>query len=231
MLNCYSIIAGARTGSTHLCDLLTSTGRLGNPSEYFNEHLIPSYESSLGGTPGLSYVDKIISCTASKNGVVGIKLSELGQLLKCYKLDFAQNISRWIWLRREDKIAQAVSTYLSWETDIWDYSRLPERREVSYSKEKILSAYQHIIQEEALMEVFLMGRPTLEIYYEKDVCSNPEITIEKILSFLEVPGDNLPTILSQQKSMSTKINQEFIERFKIDLPSMDANQSLYTHTL
>jgi LPS sulfotransferase NodH len=219
MSNYYAIIAGARTGSTHLCDLLTSTKKLGTPAEYFNEHLIPSYEANFGQSE-LSYIEKIPQFTASENGIVGIKLSELGQLLKAYRLNFAQKISRWIWLRREDKIAQAVSTYLAWETDIWDFSRLEQRPPVLYSKQKIAKAYQHVLEEDALMEVFLMGRPTLQISYEKDVCTEPNQTIEKILTFLEVGKDNLAPILSGQKSMSTNINMEFIEQFKIDLPSI-----------
>jgi LPS sulfotransferase NodH len=57
----YSIISTPRSGTTYLCSLLQKTGRMGNPEEYFNDDLIPTYQEKLKleGNPQ-SYLDKII---------------------------------------------------------------------------------------------------------------------------------------------------------------------------
>ena len=211
----YAIITGTRTGSSHLCDLLESTNRLGSPTEYFNPDWRKLYESKFPNTEH-SFTDKIMWFSKKENFVVGVKLNDITQLYTAFKEGMGNRITHWIWLRRCDKVAQAVSRYIAWETDVWDCTELHKRPPVQYSKERISNVLKGIVEEEMWIELFLRDKKFIELQYETDVCESPDQAVTSILDFLNVPQYDLPQLASKQLVMTTDLNTEFIKRFKAE---------------
>ena len=147
----YIICTSPRSGSTLLCDLLTSTGICGQPRSYFHRpslsawldaHNLPSIE----GEPHLATLKRVFDA-AIRSGRAGGKL--FGLRLQQHSLEFfldqmrvfdpdaesdAERIhavfgrTAFIYLTRRDKIAQAVSYAKAEQTGLWH--RAPDGREI-----------------------------------------------------------------------------------------------------
>lgn len=130
-----------RTGSTLLCGLLESTGVAGRPESYFRQPDEPSWAnrwgivSSPGG--GFSYADYVRAALAegrTANGVFAARImwgtldAVISKLATIYPdspgsdvelLTRAFGRTRFVYLRREDVLAQAVSWLRAEQTGVW----------------------------------------------------------------------------------------------------------------
>ncbi len=73
----YIIATTSRSGSTHLCRMLTSTRRLGEPAEYYNVRVKPQRMKLWNVTSDLEYFQQVLLRTSTDNGVCGIKTATL----------------------------------------------------------------------------------------------------------------------------------------------------------
>jgi trehalose 2-sulfotransferase len=123
----YTLAFAPRSGSNEICNLLTRNG-LGCPSELFQTLLHPTRGVA---SDDLGTTDHLISIIKSHtiNGVFGSKMAHdhrgriegvLSRTISNYRNldDFLPN-HRWIWLRRCDKIAQAVSLSRAEQSGAW----------------------------------------------------------------------------------------------------------------
>ena len=71
----FAIFSTPRTGSTALCNCLTSNG-LGDVREYFNEMVLQQYNLSLNGKPMkfATYVQTAFSQGLSSDGIFGVNI-------------------------------------------------------------------------------------------------------------------------------------------------------------
>jgi len=214
----YGIITGSRTGSSHFCELLESTNRLGSPNEYFNPDMRIYYEDYFEKT-NQSYLDKVIWSSKKENFVVGTKFNDVTHVHSAWKEGMLDKITHWIWLKRRNKVAQAVSRYIAWKSDVWDYSEMYKfkPKSIPYSQEDINFLISEIEKEEMWIELFLKDKKFMKITYETDVCECPEQTVTSVLNFLDITTKDLPALKSSQKIMSTSLNKDFIERYKKDV--------------
>lgn len=121
----YVIASTPRSGSTLLCDLLLATGRLGVPTEYFNnKDAVKATAERLGlphPPPIDGYLREVRRRRTSANGVFGTKLHfhQAAERLPhpVFRRFLAE--SRFVWLRRRDLLAQSISLALAWQTDRW----------------------------------------------------------------------------------------------------------------
>src|SRR5947209_13992998 len=85
----YMICSTGRSGSTLLCSLLTNTGVMGVPHEYFNlsrhgQFLIKRLKDRADGEiPMEEYFDALVKHRTTPNGVFGIK-AHINQCLRHY---------------------------------------------------------------------------------------------------------------------------------------------------
>jgi LPS sulfotransferase NodH len=130
-----------RTGSSLLAEALASTGVLGKPEEYFDVHKQNQdfWVKRLGiRVPG-EYLEKAIVAGTTPNGVFGLKLhwhqipgliASIGHAEGCTPAEAAaRTFDAWLnrrfvkiqylWLRRRNKIAQAISYYRAAQTNVW----------------------------------------------------------------------------------------------------------------
>ena len=107
----YFIGATSRSGSTYLCGLLTSTGRLGAPLEYLNPG--PNNGAPLCAQWGVDFGSPehldMIRATATE-GLFGVK-GAVGAYERFVEWLGAPALL--IWMRRADKLRQAISLYLA----------------------------------------------------------------------------------------------------------------------
>jgi LPS sulfotransferase NodH len=130
-----------RTGSSLLAEALASTGVLGKPEEYFDVHKQNQdfWVKRLGiRVPG-EYLEKAIVAGTTANGVFGLKLhwhqipgliASIGHAEGCTPAEAAaRTFDAWLtrrfvkiqylWLRRRNKIAQAISYYRAAQSNVW----------------------------------------------------------------------------------------------------------------
>jgi trehalose 2-sulfotransferase len=108
-----------RSGSTWLTRLLIQTRALGRPWE----HLAPdaSLFERLPAQDWRGYLDAIGRGSATDNGVAGVKanLFQVVPLLSRGLLDDPSRRNVWVYLTREDLVAQAISLHRAFATGEW----------------------------------------------------------------------------------------------------------------
>lgn len=212
----YAVLCTNRSGSSFLCEALTSTNRCGKPQEFFNpwikEQLAEefSYHKGKGifpedekGRPILfdrvKYKEKIIKDFRTKNDVFGIKVVGFWQLM-----DFAsskpQNDWKYIYLYREDKVLQAISAYIADKTNGWHKETTPPE----YDKDAIKWYYDMILKDEEVILEYLQDKNYLSLSYENDLCESLEQTVTSILNYLDISTEELPEIKISNKYRKPK---------------------------
>lgn len=137
----YVICTAPRTGSTLLAHALAATGIAGHPNEYFDIHAHNEqfWIDRLAIADAADYLPRAIDAGTTANGVFGLKLlwhqsPALLARLKAAAPDLAGTADslsdpllaaafgspvRYVWLRRRDKLAQAISYYRASRTGRW----------------------------------------------------------------------------------------------------------------
>lgn len=220
----YVIASSYRSGSTHLCTCLWRTGLLGAPFEYFNyEHEMTFMYARLGASCADDYLEKLIACRMSDNGVFGFKAhfhhfraalrNSPAMLRRLAPLQF-------VFIRRSDPIAQAVSLAKAYQTRAWLSPSSRDRREVPlfYSAEFIAACLEEIREQEGLWIDWFDSRgiQPYSVIYE-DLLRNESQIVQEICARLEVTRDE-PSIaeVPRVQPQSDGVNADWIRRFKAD---------------
>jgi trehalose 2-sulfotransferase len=142
----YLIASTPRCGSTFLTSVLWQTGVLGAPAEYWNFHKRVKPVATgikmmqrLDATSPDDYLNKLLACRTTRNGIFGVKVLfvQFSQALK----RFPQVLERlapltYIYIEREDKVAQAVSLAKLAQHGGW-----PERRGRAWQARSVAVPY------------------------------------------------------------------------------------------
>lgn len=210
----YIICASHRSGSTLLCEGMRWTWRCGNPKEYLSPvHCVDLHERGDVETdpqkdfPG--YIDELLRTRRSENGVFGIKIMwrHLRQFprrmdIPCAMQDhrrLARSLrqvfgrSHFIWSRREDKVAQAISFLKAKQTGLFTHQQAAEGQrqadeaKLAYDFQAIDSLVERLEDEERQWrKIFQLGRiRPLTINYE-DIASDYPGEVERALRHIGV---------------------------------------------
>lgn len=216
----YVIASSPRSGSTFLSRSLALTGLMGAPSEVLN----PGYDlrflkNRFRATSPADYIAKLVAHRTSRNGVFGMKahFQNFEAFLAEYPplLDVLAPVT-FIYLTREDKVAQAVSMARALQTDQWS-SRVKRgaRPTLQYDRELIENCLKEVALQDAgwkrWLETHKLER--FELTYES-LIADPAATLAAILEFLGVQEDepdvvDFPVIEKQGDDTNT----EWIGRF------------------
>lgn len=238
----YIICTNPRSGSWLLTEGLASTQLAGNPREWFNtleeqqqravwrmEHPSDlSFES---------YLRLVIAKSMSQNRISGIKLhyyqfAELPQsvegIASLCGLTPAQLLStlfpnaRFIWLTRRDKVRQAISLELAFQTDRWwSVEGTHQHRDQQDAPSPHFDPHAIAHKEARLLENDASWRAYFEencispftIYYE-DLIANYPKTIAAILKWLGVyDADTITVPETRLKRQSNALNEEWVTRY------------------
>jgi LPS sulfotransferase NodH len=206
----YVLFATPRTGSYLLCEVLTATGVAGRPTEY----LAAGWRRSAAAhnidllADLSSYLALAIRNEATPNGVFGIKATwrqfdELSDRLRPRtrsrdRHDLADELAarcghvEFAWIRRRDKVRQAVSFWRALQTGEWSrYSGpdpMPGAPSAAYDFGAIRELGRQIEEDEASIQAYLDHRNArhLEVWYE-DLSRAPERIAARVLEHLGLP--------------------------------------------
>src|SRR5919201_517480 len=128
----YVVCATPRSGSSFLCEVLSSTGVAGRPEDYFWN--LPFWSAHWGLTDFPGFAQRLLHEGTTANGVFGSKL--MWDQLDDVGKQFATLLSlgdagppevlaaafpnlHYIWLTRRDKLRQGISYSRAMETKVW----------------------------------------------------------------------------------------------------------------
>lgn len=218
----YMVATSPRSGSTYFCLLLWRSGALGAPMEYLNFRSSGGIAQRLGGDSITAYWEELLRLRTSPNGVFGFKIF-VGNYVQTLKVhpDLVPHIGsdKVIFLRREDKIAQAVSHHKAMETGLW-FAGFPRHQEVEYDFQKLLRCYRWAKQQDLQWEKLfsLTGAEPLRLTYE-DVVSDPVSAIDRVCTYLNVAQDPSMTLehIALTEPQADSLSREWAERFAAEL--------------
>lgn len=243
----YLICATPRTGSSLLCGLLESTGVAGHPESYFRAPDEPSWAARWGiSTPGgtfrfADYLAAAVAAGRTGNGVFAARImwgtmgevtDRLAQLHPGLTgtdgelLDQAFGATRYVYLRRGNVLAQAVSWLRAEQANVWfettqarpEPGQEPGREpwpEPRFDSGRIHDLIQMIEEHNAAWQEWFRpaGTQPYLVQYE-DLDADPAGTTRGILGFL---GLDLPPnreIRVQHRRLADDLNAEWIRRYQ-----------------
>ncbi|MCW8090397.1 Stf0 family sulfotransferase [Alteromonas sp. ASW11-130] len=212
------IASTVRSGSHMLGHALHQTGAFGFPLEYVNEKNLERWKSIFNTRALDDTLAQIQKHRTSPNGVFGIKIhySHLRQLGGFDGLKKLFVNPSFIWLTREDIIAQAVSLSIAKQTGAWISQQNVENEDVTYDAKQIDEGVRRIIFENASWQYALNASASHFLHVNfTDVKNNTASIIRNIADFMQVDIDtsNLPH-KPVTKKQSKHINQLWIEKFQ-----------------
>lgn len=235
----YVVCSTQRSGSTYLCQLLDSTGRLGHPLEFFEARaetgLPPHPGYFLAGLPrtgaGIrddlrptegpaysdlttvngweSHLNRTFALGTTPNGVFGAKLmwnqladlqqhaAAIERLAGLSGLELLESLFegdagvRFIWMRRRDKVRQAISLWRALQTRTWRLEHPGGDADppiLRYSFDGVEHLRRRLSADDSAWERFFDRHriaPT-ELVYEEDVAPDPDASVRRVAATVRV---------------------------------------------
>jgi trehalose 2-sulfotransferase len=206
----YFVCATPRCGSWFLCGLLASTGVAGRPHEWFWRDTRKSLEQAWDVGNAEEYLELVLSAGSTPNGVFGAKVM-FGALP-----DLAPFPNpRFVWLRRRDRVAQAVSFAKAVQTGSWHHWDPEPTTQPSYRFDAVDALLREIDDLDACWQRWFEheGIEPLKLAYES-VVADPRAETLRVLEFLSVelpPGVSVRPLTLARPNGS---GDEWAERYR-----------------
>lgn len=246
MFDGYILCGTPRTGSTLLCDMLTATGVAGEPDSFFMRDIDPVWAGTWGlPDPGgagpahdASYLAAVIRAGTGNTGIFGLRLmrenlEDMTSLLDRLHPGLPDDSARieaafgrvlFLHLRREDKLAQAVSLIKAEQTGLWhiapngrELERLAPPAEPVYDRARIARKLAELEVLDAAWEPWFAreGISPLRIGYEA-LSADPAGTVRRICAALGVAEPDPATLRPGVARLSDAVSAEWIARFRAE---------------
>jgi LPS sulfotransferase NodH len=238
----YVICTAPRTGSTLLAQALTSTGRAGRPHEFFDiyAHNEQFWVKSLNIGEPAEYLPKVLAAGTTDNGVFGLKLlwhqspALLSKLQAAVpgRVNGAKALSdallsasfetpvHYIWLRRHNKLAQAISYYRASRTGLWRSTGDPATSNAATGPEPEFD-YPQIEQYARLVnhfdaqwhQFFRLNKLKILMMWYENFIANYESSVSHVLDFLGIVHDGASLPPPRLRRQADDRSAEWEERF------------------
>lgn len=190
----YAVCGAPRSGSNYFCEILGSTGVLGQPREYFNGAVRRLRDDPTYPDDPRKQIGRILTMGATANGVYALKLfpglfDTVAPHLRLTEM--LPNLT-FVRLRRRDVLGQAISWVRSIQSQQFR-STDAVRGEIAYDGEAIRTYVAQVCQRNARWEMFFArtGIEPIEVLYE-DIAAAPQPAVERIARAMGV--DPAPVI-------------------------------------
>jgi LPS sulfotransferase NodH len=220
----YFVCATPRTGSSLLCGLLDSTGVAGHPEAYFRPPDRSMWAARWGlpsGSSRLDFVQAARAAGSTPNGVFGAKLmwDALEQLVGEFDDEVgwaAFGRVAFVYLRRTDAVAQAVSRVRAEQTGVWSDgagSSAGSSAVLSFDAGAITAYLAEVEAENVAWESWFAtnGVEPFRVRYEDLDADNVGVTAE-VLEFLGLRAAH--PIVPRHRRQADALNREWIERYR-----------------
>jgi trehalose 2-sulfotransferase len=224
----YFLCGTPRSGSWLLCGLLASTGVAGRPHEWFWRDTEEANRRAWGVSNFRDYVARVRDAGTTPNGVFGSKLmwGYLADLLaRLYELGDASSDAslierhfprpRFVWIRREDVAAQAVSWAKAIQTGHWHHWDGPDREVVPvYDREQIDALASEAAAHDAAWRTWFAANEIepLVVRFEDLIADKADVT-RAVLGFLGLTADGL-SIAELTLPTSDRLNAKWLARYR-----------------
>lgn len=205
----YAVASTERSGSTLLCRIMAETGLLGLPANYL--HIEWQREILRRGDKGLDLLNILYRLRTTPNGCFGIKFHHPTKDISHPAFNGFEP-DQWVFTRRHDKLAQAISWSIATQTNSW-WSEAPEQWEASYDFNNILTIAGAIVLEDSLWEQRLeqCNVPVHEIWYGSH---GIDTLGTKMVELMKPPMDEPYKFeFPELKRQRTKRSQEWAAKF------------------
>ncbi len=195
----YLICTHPRSGSNYFCELLSSTGELGHPADYFHEgHLQLSGLTSSKKADLEAQLTHVMQATPTANGVVGIKLFFFDvPALQAAGIMDRLSAFRCIFLQRRDKLAQAISIRKTLMSGQLTSHHAHSGKDADYDYDDIRLRIVRTLRAEQGWRAFFRTRgiqPFMCCY--EDLAETPRPIIDKVATFV---GLSKPVAIQSEK--------------------------------
>jgi len=212
-----------RSGSNFLCDLMTQTDRLGKPEEYFSPYVLRRWFAGRGAHAADS-CHLVLEAGTTNNAVASFKLFPFHFQLLQGEINLSEwfGAPRWVWLRRRDLLAQAISLSIAAQAKSWHHQD-PEQSTPVYDARDIDRKLSRLSKHVAMWETYFArtGISPLEIWYEV-VTADPRAAVERIGAFADIHlTDVTVTAGLRVKKQRSELNREWRQRFLADRGTVD----------
>ncbi len=215
--NAFAIGFTPRSGSTLLARALLESGIAGAPGDYFAPHVRQAAAERWGDIPLRQYLDILLAHRTSPQGVFGFKVAwqswirvmDIGEMLKPI---------RWVWVRRRNVIAQAVSLEIARQTDQWNSWQSGVEKEPEYDFDAIHVHRRRLTANNQEWEHYFRDREItpLEVTYE-DFAADYTGTLEGVFEFLQIDTSGVELPEPPFQKLASERNREWIRRYRTDL--------------
>ena len=241
LLDAYLICATPRTGSSLLCGLLESTGVGGHPESYFRQPDEQTWAarwglllSSDGHFSYADFVQAAIAAGSTENGVFAARImwgtleEVIDRLGKVYRdlvgadldlLNRALGLTRFVYLRRDDVVAQAVSWLRAEQTNLWhEDDRFRQEHPVQmphFDLEEIRRLVRLINEHnEAWQDWFSSVGITPHLVRYEDLAADPVSVTGSTLDYLGLALPRGHEIRARHRRLADDLNAEWIDRYR-----------------
>ncbi len=237
MFDSYIICATPRSGSTLLCDLLAGTGRTGAPNSFYRRQSIPNWVRRWGLDPDAPGFERTYLEVARQMGTAGTGMFGMRQmwdhkasmdavfarlfpdLSELDRLRYAFGTIRFLYLRRDDLVAQAVSRAKAEQSGLWHQhadgtarEQVGIRREPTYDRTQIAMFVAEAEADNQQWEDWFTAYDIepLRLTYET-LSADPQETLDRIMADFGL-DQAVATVKSQK--LSDAVSGDWIERFR-----------------
>jgi LPS sulfotransferase NodH len=228
------IVASVQRSGTHLlCSVLRGTGVAGLPEEYFLSKPGQTWEERWGAPSRVAYVQYVLQQNITANGVFGTvvmwsyfeRMLEMLREIPAYKnLNEAQLLAavfckpKYIWMRRRNHVAQAVSWAMACQTGAWSQKAgeksLP--RAIPKFDFKVIDEWCNRIaaHDEGWANYFRENQIEPLVLFYEDVVASHRAAAQRVLEFLGLPfrpGMEIPPPAVEKQA--TRISEEWAARY------------------
>lgn len=232
----YIICATPRSGSTLLCDLLAGTGVTGHPNSFYRPQSISDWVQGWGLDPDAPDFDRTYLHVARQMGTAATGMFGMRQMW-AHKLEMDATLNRlfpglsemerlkaafgsirYLYLQRDDLVAQAVSHAKAEQSGLWHQyvdgstrEQVGEKRRPIYNRTQI-EAYlaEAEVDNSRWKDWFTTnGIEPLQLTYE-DLADSPQATLDRILRDF---GLEPVSVEIKSKILADNLSQQWIGRF------------------
>jgi trehalose 2-sulfotransferase len=225
----YVIASVQRSGTHLLCSILRSIGIAGSPGEYFLSKPGETWEERWGAPSRDDYVQHVLRQNTAGNGVFGTvvmwsyfeRMLQMLQEIPPYgNLNGAQLLAavlcepKYIWMRRGNHVAQAVSWAIACQTGLWTQKaeeKLQPRAIPKFDFKVIDEWCKRIAaHDEGWANYFRENKIEPLVLFYEDVVASHRTAAERVLEFLGLPfppGMEIPPPAIEKQA--TRISEEW----------------------
>jgi trehalose 2-sulfotransferase len=215
----YGILSSQRSGSTLLARALFETRQAGDPLEYFNLRLLALARKQTGNqflTP-IEFMRLMELRRTSPNGIFGMKI-HYEQMLRAFQsnvlndkmTEFLRSHQHLFWIRRRDRLRQAVSLAIATHTNSWS-SEEPAMSAGSISLLDCIHALQAIsFQDFGWEQIIKAAKLKVRVIWYEDLISDYEGTCRLVLQDLklDIPP---PQIERQSTENNDRLHRKLVD--------------------